>query len=398
MHQPIARRDFLKQSALATAGLSITGCVTAGRTKSDAEVISNGKWEKHGIVLEATEAWEGHSVQNFTSSVEPLSGDGCRLWYSIVNDQSEYNLARAEGVPGRRMTKIQAALSAGEPKDAEFSIGNLPDGWRPVQATHIQISNGRHRLYFWVHGPRITRYLAAESDDGRRFRVLNPLKAVLYHPSDRAAWGVPSPDGMMLHQTRSRELQAGEGLADSRQISNDATTIYQMPDGSFEMYSVALIREGKDSPAYIAEDNAPGLVRVVDRYLSDDGLFFEQRQRVVQPDSNDPADQQFYYLSVTHTGSERVGILGHYRCQAQTMDLELCFSDDGVRWRRPFCAPWIARGQPPAPDCYGMYAPNRLIKWNGRWHLFYTGVNHSHNGKHSYGPARQVVMWASCVA
>ncbi|MGZ4963052.1 MAG: hypothetical protein ACXWKG_10120 [Limisphaerales bacterium] len=349
-------------------------------------------------MLEATEPWEGHSVQNFTSSVEPLFDEAWRIWYSVVNEKGDYAPAFAEGVPGERMRKVQAALSAGEPTDSEFSIGNLPEGWRPVQSTHIRLKDGRHRLYFWAHGPKIARYLVAESDDGRRYRVRDPLKAVLYHPSDRAAWGVPSTDRVMVHAKPFGKLQEGEPLAESRQISNDATTIYQMPDGSFEMYSVALIRVGKDSLAYVAEDNAPGLVRVVDRYVSEDGLQFRDRQRVVQPDINDPADQQFYYLSVTHTGRERVGILGHYCCRAQTMDLELCFSDDGIRWRRPHRTPWIARGLPPAPDCYGMYAPNRLIKRDGRWHLFYTAVNHSHNLKHSYGPARQVVMWASCNA
>jgi hypothetical protein len=391
------RREFLRRSALATASLSVTACVTS-KTTSDAEVIANARWEKRGVVLQATEPWEGHSIQNFTSAVEPQVGESFKIWYSVVNEKGNYNLAWADGVPGVHMRKVQAVLSAGEPKDAEFSIGNLPEGWRPVQSTHIQLPDGRHRLYFWVHGPRVVRYLVAESDDGRRYRVRDPLKAMLYHLSDRSAWGVASPDGVTVHRQRSRELQNGEPMAESRQISNDATTIYQLPDGSFEMYSVAVLRVSKDSPAYVAEDNAPGWVRVVDRYVSEDGLHFENRQRIVQPDSKDSTDQQFYYLSVTHSGRERVGILGHYRCQSQTMDMELCFSDDGVRWRRPFRAPWIPRGLPPVADCYGMYAPNRLVKQNGRWHLFYTGVNHSHNLKRSYGPARQLVMWATCKA
>jgi hypothetical protein len=395
--QEINRRVFLRKSMLTVGAVSMAGCATSKKI-TDAEQIANAKWTKHGIVLEATEPWEGTSIQSFTSSVEPQSGDRVKIWYSLNNANGNLGLACADGIPGVHMRKVPAVVSSGEPKDSDYSIGNLPTDWRPVQATHIRLNDGRHRLYFWVHGPRVVRYLVAESNDGRRYRVRDPLKAVLYHPSDRAAWGVTSPDGMIAHRQRSSELQAGEKLAESRQISNDATTIYQMPDGTFEMYSVALIRVPKDSPAYVAEDNAPGLIRVVDRYASEDGLHFEQRQRAVQPDSQDPADQQFYYLSVTHTGRERVGILGNYRCRAQTMDLELCFSDDGVQWRRPNRQPWIARSEPPAPDCFGMYAPNRLIKQNGRWHLLYTGVNHSHNLKKSYGPARQLVMWASCPA
>jgi hypothetical protein len=88
-------------------------------------------------------------------------------------------------------------------------------------------------------------------------------------------------------------------------------------------------------------------------------------------------------------------MLGHYRCQSQTMDLEWCFSRDGVRWERPLRRGWIGRGEPPAADCYGIYANNQLVPHDGRWHLFYTGVNSAHNGKHSYGKPRQVVMYAT---
>ena len=90
-----------------------------------------------------------------------------------------------------------------------LAIGNLPDAWKPVQGVHLHLLNGKHRLYFWAHGPQILRYLAAESDDGRRYRVLNPLRPVLYHPSDRAAFGVASPDGLKVHAQQSRERPAG---------------------------------------------------------------------------------------------------------------------------------------------------------------------------------------------
>jgi predicted GH43/DUF377 family glycosyl hydrolase len=142
-------------------------------------------------------------------------------------------------------------------------------------------------------------------------------------------------------------------------------------------------------------DNAPGLLRVIDRYTSADGLHFEDRKRVIQRDARDPVDQQFYYLAVTHTPKGRVGMLGHYRCQAQTMDLEWCFSPDGSTWHRPHRSAWLPRGNEKQPDSYGIYAPSFLVQRGGKWHLFYTGVNSAHNGKHSYGPPRTVVMHAT---
>ena len=77
------------------------------------------------------------------------------------------------------------------------------------------------------------------------------------------------------------------------------------------------------------------------------------------------------------------------------MDLEWCFSRDGIQWQRPLRRAWIPRGDPPAPDSYGIYAGSQLVQHRGRWHLFYTGVNSAHNGKHTHGKPRQVIMLAT---
>jgi hypothetical protein len=393
------RRTFVRASVYAAAGATLWQQAVAGSAEKPSDDWPNpcrsSVWQKHGIILEATEPWEGTSIQNFTCPAEPMGGDAWRIWYSVSASPSGFALARAEGVPGKAMKKVPAQCTPGEPADGPFSIGNLPEKWKPVQVIHLHLRDGRHRLYFWAHGPRVVRYLAAESTDGRQYRVLDPLRPVLYHPSDRAAWGVTSPDGLLVHAEQSNERPADEPLAASRLLSNDATNVYQLPDGTFEIYSVGLIRVPKTDSAYVAHDNAPGLVRVIDRYTSADGLHLETRQRIIARDAKDPADQQFYYLSVTPTSPGRVGMLGHYRCQAQTMDLEWCFSRDGAHWERPLRRAWIERAEPPAPDCYGIYAGNQLVQHNGRWHLFYTGVNSAHNGKHSYGKPRQLVMYAT---
>ncbi len=394
----IHRRHFLRLSA-GVAFAAASSCRADTRDVpsglADSKPCEPERWQKHGVVLEATEPWEGGDVQNFACRAEPLEKGRWRLWYSVSDKKTGFAIAVAEGVPGEPMKKIPAVCSPGEPADAPLSIGHLPAGWKPVQPVHIQLPSGRHRLYFWAHGPEVLRYLAADSDDGRRYRVVDPLRPVLYHPVDRAAFGVLSPDGVQLRRRPDPDRPAEEPAAISRLISNDATNLYQLPDGSFEMYSVALLSVPRTDPAYVAEDNAAGLVRVIDLYTSADGLHFDDRRRVIAPDTADPPDQQFYYLAVTHTPRGRVGMLGHYRCKAQTMDLEWCFSADGVDWRRPMRSPWLMRGNPPAPDCYGIYGNSQLVHRDGRWHLFYTAVNSAHNGKHSYGPPRQCVMLAT---
>ncbi|HSW47118.1 MAG TPA: hypothetical protein VLM89_16260, partial [Phycisphaerae bacterium] len=243
-------------------------------------------WRKHGIVLEAVEPWEGGEIQNFTSPAEPLDGDRWRLWYT-VHAQKFFNIAYAEGEPGGPMKRVPARCTPGRPGDEPFALGHLPESWKPVQVVHLHLKNGRQRIYFWAHGPQILRFLAADSEDGRRYTVVTPNRPVLYHPNDRAANGVSSPDGVMLVKKQSSERPADEPLAPPKLISNDATNIYQLPDGTFEMYSVALVPVPKEDPAYIEFDNAPGLLRVVDRYTSEDGLRFETRQRVIQRDVKD---------------------------------------------------------------------------------------------------------------
>jgi hypothetical protein len=393
----IDRRKFIQQSlgtaAAVLAGPPILRAAASASAAAIPQPCAPAAWQKHGIVIEATEEWEGGQIQNFTSPPEPLGGNRWRFWYTPCGKNQ--TIACAEGIAGEPLKKFPAQCTPGDAGDGPFALGHLPDKWKPVQVVHIHLKNGKHRIYFWAHGPGICRYLAADSDDGKRYTVVDPLRPVLYHPNDRAAHGVPSPDGVMLSKKPSKDRPADEPNAIPRLISNDATNIYQLPNGSFEMYSVALVSVPKDDPAYMPHDNAPGLLRVIDRYTSADGLHFEERQRVIQRDAQDPVDQQFYYLAVTYTPKGLVGMLGHYRCQAQTMDLEWCFSPDGATWHRPQRKAWLPRGDEKQPDSYGIYAPSFLVQRGAKWHLFYTGVNSAHNGKHSYGPARDLVLYAT---
>lgn len=395
----IGRRGFLSRSLGAAAALLAAPVTAAARPAgaggSPPRPCPPAAWHRHGVILEPTEPWEGDHIQCFTSPAEVRADGRWRIWYSVVTAPRDYAIAYAEGVPGEPMAKTRVVCSPGRPAAAPFALGGLPDAWRPAQVVHVRLPSGRHRIYFWAHGPDVLRYLAAEGDDGCRYTVTDPHRPVLYHYHDRAAWGVASPDGVCLHPQPSPDRPADEPPAPAHLITNDATTVYQLPDGSFELYTAALVSVPADDPAYVAEDNAPGLRRVIDRCVSADGLRFEQRRRVVQPDERDPADQQFYYLAVTPTARGRVGLLGHYRCRAQTMDLEWCWSADGRTWQRPERRPWLARGAPGRPDCYGIYASSGLVESGGRHHLIYTGVNSAHNGRHSHGPPRTVIMHAS---
>lgn len=392
------RRSFLGVMASGIAGSPRAPRADGKGFDGKARPCPPGAWRKGPIVLGNGPGAEDRWVQNFTCPAEPLEGERWRLWYSIAGPKVPYDVAVAEGVPGRPLERRVAVLSAGAPSDAPLAIGNLPEGWRPVQPVHVVLPGGRRRLYFWAHGPGVLRYLAAESDDGRRYRVLDPLRPCLYHPADRAVTRESAARNGLFRFGRgpSRPPTDGEPDAPAGLISNDAANVYRLPDGRYELYSVGLVEVARDDPRYIAHDNAPGFVRVIDRRTSDDGLDWSDPKRVLVPDANDPVDQQFYYLSVTHTDRGRVGMLGHYRVGAQTMDLEWCFSADGTTWERPLRSAWLPRGAPGEPDSYGIYAPHALVRHAEQWWLFHTGVNSAHNGKQSHGEPGNVVRLARC--
>lgn len=340
-------------------------------------------------------------MQNFTSTVEPLDDDRWRVWTSVSGPKGvAKNIGYHEGKVGGEWRRTLAVCTPGEPdKTAPLAIGGLPEGWEPVQVVTLRLKDGRTRLYFWAHGEGVVRYLAADSVDGRAFNVLNAATPCLYHASDRTVDGKAAAEiGLTKLASRKAKPVDGEALAPAQLITNDATNVYQLPDGSFELYTVALISVSKDDPRYAANDNIPGLVRVIDRFISADGLTWGNRQRVITPDADDPRDLQFYYLSVTHSERGRIGLLGHYRLDAQTIDFEPCFSTDGITWQRPHRKAWITRDTPGTTAAsYLLHAPHALVQRNGLWHLFYTGGNFAHNHRHTHGPTEtRAIMLATC--
>ena len=396
---PISRRRILQQSGALALGTLMHDPVRA----SDAlQPAPPDAWTLHGEQFRHTGTTAGAWVQNFTSTVEALPEDRWRVWTSESLPQSPYkNIGYHEGRVGGDWRAVWAVCTEGEPdREAELAIGGMPAGAHPVQVVTLRLHDGRTRLYFWAHGPGMVRYLAADSIDetARRFQVVNPTHPCLYHPGDRTVDGpVAVAAGFKRYRDRVAKPLAGEPLATAGLITNDATNVYQLPDGSFEMYSVALIEVDPDDPRYAPQDNLKGFVRVIDRFTSADGLTWGNRQRILSPDTDDPDDLQFYFLSVTHTGRGRLGLLGHYRLDAQTIDIEPCHSQDGITWERPLRRPWIARAQPgEGLDTYLLHAPHSLVRRDGRWWLFYTGGNFSHHHLDSHGEPNRAIFAASC--
>ena len=286
---------------------------------------------------------------------------GYRLYYSgRSRDEPASGICVAESpdaLAWRRLALGQVRL--GGQDSNRIRIEGVPDHAHVTQPSMLQLPGGRFRMYFWLHEyqqEKRKRYLAAESADGLRWKAVNLDRPCLVHMYDPAA-------ANQFKQSRS----------------NDAVHTYALPGGGFEMFTVFPVTNTPVTGRYFPHDNAPFMLRVITRRTSDDGLRFSDPEFIVVPDALDPWDQQFYYLTQHRFGSLRIGFLGHYRVQPQTMDIELSYSHDGRHWNRPMRGAWLERGPAGESDSAMVYMPNQLIDGGDHWLALYSGSAALHN-------------------
>ena len=334
------------------------------------------RWEKGEVVLQSE---KDLMIQSFTSTIIPGADDSWKVWYSMHSRERKlYSFGYAQGKPEGLFKKTEMKISQNRSSSGLNIIG-IPEHWNLIQPVYIPLPDGKERIYFWTHAEEgICRYLTADSEDGINFYVNNIYAPCLYHPNDRAVC-VNSLNTAKLtvycHDKR-KASPAGEPKASLNMLSNDATNVYLLPDGTFELYTVELLPVDKNHRAYVDNDPSAGLLRVIQRRTSIDGLNWSPGEIVLEPDDKDPDDLQFYYLSVTHTPEGRIGMLGYYRVWEGTMDIEFCFSKDGICWERPCRGAGIQRKK--GIEC--IYAPHSMIKKDNKYFLFHTSYNFTHHG------------------
>ncbi|MEX1089835.1 MAG: hypothetical protein WEC36_11515 [Phycisphaeraceae bacterium] len=274
------------------------------------------------------------------------------------------------------------------------------------QPSVLRLGDGRYRMYVWFHGQRkgdsVARLGTAISDDGLAFRLERFDPPILYHINELKRWGFEpglTPEEAFQAQQQATAAQAGtqappppspQLLATKRLRSNDSTNVFRDPaTGQFVLYGVLFLQNPLGSPRREERDNARSLLRIIIRRTSDDGLTFSDPQIVLTPDALDPLDQQFYYLSLHRQDGYHFGFLGDYEVAAQTMDLGLAVSRDGVAWRRPMRSPLLTR-DPESFDSQSIYLADNLIDAGDDWLLLYRGGTLPHNtGSQQH---RQVTM------
>jgi hypothetical protein len=259
-------------------------------------------------------------------------------------------------------------------------ITGIPDDVSTAGPCVITMPDGRYRMYFWLYSksPERTRYLAAESRDGLKWQAVNFDEPCLVHHHDGIPWVDRDGPAAWNSWRDANGTDQARFFALRRIRSNDCTTVYPSKGGGYDMDSVWLLPLAPDSPATLP-DNLKGFMRVIQHRTSDDGLRWSEPVDMIIPQTDDPPDLQFYYLTSYPLLNLRIGFLGHYRVVAQTMDAEFTYSEDGRQWVRPLRSSWFPRGPEGSADSLMVYMPNSLIDQGSHWLAVYTAAAFDHH-------------------
>ncbi len=349
--------------------------------------LAYGPVTKLGLVDWPRSDWEMDFASVFAGSVIPMPGGGWRVYYSgqCLTPERRFGLAMAESADGITWEKPLLGQLEIEGSDTNRLVfDNEPEEGAFTQPQVVLMPDGSWLMWSWWHAREIGqfRYLRAESDDGIHWTLNDLDEPAVMHPADCelgenarvAGLTSASAEDEFAHKRTMDWLEA------KRLRSNDATYVYYDEEAEqFEMYSVWLLPCDPDTYRYTPHDNAPRVLRTIHRRTSDDGVAWSDPEMLVLADEHDPMHQEFYYLAVEPDGEWNIGMMGHYRCWEQTMDLELCFSRDRRHWERPLRGGWVPRGSIEEIDCWSIYSTNCLMDMGDRWRLLYRGGNSLHN-------------------
>ncbi|MCX6377801.1 MAG: hypothetical protein NTU88_17520 [Armatimonadetes bacterium] len=312
--------------------------------------LENGSYRSYGGARSTDQRLCGVGVWE---SPDLLKWSPVRLGQMKV-DGADTNMIRFEGIPGD-----QSALTGPQV---------------------IKLRDGRLRMYFWKQRDGHLRLIYAETDDGLRWRVPDFDHPVLYHPHDGGLWKLA--EGLSVHDAVKIDLPPDQILARKRLWTNDSLTIsYNEQLDRYECHGVWLHPAIPDRRVDV--DNAPGVLRLIHRRFSEDGIHWSDAELIIMPDERDPWDLQFYFLTVQRLEDWMIGSLGYYRVAdgMQTMDTDLCFSRDGYRWQRPVRGGWIPRAKEGsgAMDTMGIYAGGSWMDRGDKWLTLYDATPVPHN-------------------
>jgi hypothetical protein len=255
--------------------------------------------------------------------------------------------------------------------------------------TNVVMRGCGHDCDWGMFLPKRILYDPREDDDGARWKML-----FWDCPGSRAQPGLclaVSPDGVSWSAL-------GDGPAISS--ANDAASFVRVnpnaPSGPLEATYLLYQQTWKYNPALPTErDNLKGLHRRIsvwtarrfEAHAFGDGWVGPTT--VLEPDTSDPPDLQYYWLSAYHTKYGYGGLLNCHHTATQEMDVRLLRSTDGWEWeflndRKPLIAP----GDRGRFDCGMVSALSPPVVIGRRAYLFYNGraTVHDHAPRYPKSP------------
>jgi hypothetical protein len=356
---------------------------------------------KLGVIMDCDRPSDLGGVSVFAGSVQVLDNGCFRMYYYCNAPWGAprcMRIAVAESADGLQWDKPCLGQLPHEGQDTNHvHIGGLAPDANVTQPSVVRLRDGRWRMYFWLHAQErgIVRYAIADSDDGLKWTLQDLNRPAVFHPHDFEVGQTDWTAGLTAADSKAKfgDRRSWDFMAAKRLRSNDATNVYyDARQDVYEMFSVWLLPNRPDTGKRTPHDNAPGVLRVIHRRTSEDGLRFSDPELVVTPDEADPPTQQFYYLAQHQEPDWRIGFLGNYHCWEQTMDIEMCFSRNGRHWHRPWRGGFIPRDPAPQKGCMSAYATNNLLPVSGqKWLMLYRAGNAQHN--HRPGPGVTEALW-----
>lgn len=299
-------------------------------------------------VLRPSEPWEEDRIYVF-GTVLPTSGGGYRIWYQTCSktmrgpDAAMVCVAESNDLVAWSKPRIGCATFQGR---RESNIVLKCSGPRPLYSPSILLDE-------------------TEPDPTRRYKML--FWDTASRGGARGCCAAFSPDGLRWSRSGNQPLFTEP---------NDVLVAAADPGGGFVCYQTLLLDDpAQDHP----RDNLRGKRRVIGRRTSADFVDWSGAELVLQPDSADPPDMQFYGLAAWPDDDIWIGLLWTYHAANQTSDVQLAWSEDGRSWRRPpERTPLIRLGGEGEFDSHLIFTASAPVDHGGRTWIAYGG----HDGPH----------------
>lgn len=273
-----------------------------------------------------------------------------------------------------------------EPHRNRLCLATSPDGvnWSKPQladGTNIVMRGSANPATWGEFMPATILREDREPDPAQRWKMV-----YWDRPDPRLPSGIclaTSPDGRAWHPVQSHPIitNANDAMSLIEGRMEYPTPVWR---GAYYIYQ----QTWKFNPGLPTDrDNLKGMHRRISLWFT--GAFKEGwigPVTVLEPDSDDAPDVQFYWLTPFRTLSGGYGgLLSCHHTGNQTMDVQLVSSPDGWTWtrengRRPLL-PTGAAGQ---FDCGIVYVQARPVAWKGNVLVFFNGRSIIHSGTPRY--------------